>query len=250
VNLEGIVKELGAKRVGSYYMAPCLAHNDRNPSMSITERNGKTLIHCHAGCSQADVVSALKERGLWESDAQPTAPNLPFEERIVCAYDYTDETGNLLYQTVRLHSPKGFRPRYRDHDKWVYRKHPRQVLYHLPEVLDASIVFLVEGEKDVETLRSHGFVATTKAGGAKSKWLPEFTEALAGREVILIPDKDTPGRNLVLEIAADLLVKAARIIVLELEGAKDGTAWFEAGHSELELVAQVEGEAVSQCGKL
>jgi hypothetical protein len=37
------------------------------------------------------------------------------------------------------------------------------VLYHLREVIDAAIVFVVEGEKDVETLREHGFVATTNA---------------------------------------------------------------------------------------
>jgi hypothetical protein len=38
----------------------------------------------------------------------------------------------------------------------------------LPEVLEAPIVFVVEGEKDVETLREHGFIATTNAGGAKA----------------------------------------------------------------------------------
>jgi hypothetical protein len=49
-------------------------------------------------------------------------------------------------------------------------------LYRLPEVLEVPIVFVVEGERDVETLREHGFVATTNAGGAKSHWAPQYTD--------------------------------------------------------------------------
>ena len=114
------------------------------------------------------------------------------------------------------------------------------MLYHLREVLAAPIVFVVEGEKDVETLRSQGFVATTHAGGAEAPWLPEFTEALAGREVILIPDNDRPGRERAARIARTLLGRATRLVILELKGAKDVTEWFEKGHGELELIELVE----------
>ena len=120
------------------------------------------------------------------------------------------------------------------------------MLYHLREVVEAPIVFVVEGEKDVETLRDQGFVATTNAGGSEAPWLPEFTEALAGREVILIPDNDTPGRERVARIARALLGRVMRLIILELEGAKDVTEWFEKGHGELELIELVEkGQATT-----
>jgi putative DNA primase/helicase len=143
--------------------------------------------------------------------------------------------------------PKGFFQRRPDgHGGWINKKSRRQVLYRLPEVLEAPIVFVCEGEKDVETLRDHGFVATTNAGGANAPWLPTFTESLRGREVILIPDNDEPGRARVLMIARALLGKAARLIVLELEDGKDISDWFARGHSETELIAQVEGQAVSQ----
>jgi 5S rRNA maturation endonuclease (ribonuclease M5) len=83
----------------------------------------------------------------------------------------------------------------------------------LPPLLQRSLMRprLVEGEKDVDTLRGHGFVATTNAGGAKAPWLSDFTESLRGREVILIPDNDEPGRARVLTIARALLGKAARL---------------------------------------
>jgi hypothetical protein len=62
--------------------------------------------------------------------------------------------------------------------------------------------------------------------------------------VVIIPDNDAPGKQRALTIARALLGKAARTIVLELDGAKDITDWFAAGHSEAELISQVEGEAV------
>jgi len=152
---------------------------------------------------------------------------------IVATYNYTDAEGHLLYQVVRK-EPKGFFHRQPDgKGGWINEKSKRQVLYHLPEVLESQIVFVVEGEKNVETLRDRGFVATTNAGGAKARWLPEFTEALVGREVILIPDNDKPGRERGKGIAHDLLGHVARLVMPKLEGAKDVTEWFENGNSEI-----------------
>jgi hypothetical protein len=219
-------------------MACCPAHDDRNPSLSIREADGKVLVRCHAGCPQQAVIDALKARGLWEHSKDP------LRRRVVATYDYTDEAGKLLYQTVRF-EPKDFKQRHPGPDgDWIWKKGPRQVLYRLREVLEAPIVFVVEGEKDAETLRAQGFVATTNAGGAKAPWLPTFTESLRGREVILIPDNDAVGRCRVVTIARNLLGAAARLIVLELEGGKDVTEWFERGHSELELISRVVGQEV------
>jgi putative DNA primase/helicase len=235
-----IAHGLGARRSGAGWMASCPVHKDGTPSLSLREDGGKILLHCHAGCAQRDVIEALKARGLWE-----TAPEKTWARRIVATYDYTDAAGTLLYQILRF-EPKDFRQRRPDgHGGWIWKK-GQQVLYRLREVMEAPIVFVVEGEKDVETLRSWGFVATTNAGGAKAPWLPQFTEALRGREVVLIPDADEPGRRRVLAIARALLGTAARIIVLELDGAKDVSDWFERGHTEIELIGQVEGQAVTQ----
>jgi hypothetical protein len=186
------------------------------------------------------VIDALKARRLWPEHQSA------HKSIIVATYDYTDEHGKLLYQVVR-YEPKDFKQRRPDGcGGWIWKKGARQVLYRLPEVLEAPIVFVVEGERDVETVRSHGFVATTNVGGAKAPWLPDFTESLRGREVILIPDNDEPGRARVLTIGRALLGKAARLVVLELEDGKDISEWFERGHSELELVALVERPEVTR----
>jgi putative DNA primase/helicase len=225
------------RKAGNEYVACCPAHKDTNPSLSIRDTDdGQVLVHCHAGCAQAAVIAALKALGLW-----PTG-ECNLKHTIIAEYDYTDEAGTMLYQVVR-YQPKDFRPRYPDGaGGWVYRKHPRQVLYHLPEVLKNTVVFVVEGEKDADKLREYGFVATTNAGGAKAPWLPAYTEALRGCEVILIPDNDPPGRSRVLTTARALLGHAAQVIVLTLEGTKDVSDWFDQGHSELELIYQIEAE--------
>ncbi len=231
---DSIARALKARRSGAGWMAKCPAHDDNNPSLSIRDADGKVLLHCHAGCVQRNVIEALKAKGVWQE--RPWKPR----RQITMTYDYTDEAGHLLYQVVRT-QPKGFFQRRPDGEGgWINKKSQRQVLYHLREVLDAPIVFVVEGEKDVETLREHGFVATTSAGGAEAPWLLEFTEALAGREVIVIPDNDKPGRDRAARIARALIGRVTRLVILELEAAKDVTEWFEKGHGELELIESVE----------
>jgi hypothetical protein len=44
------------------WIAQCPAHEDRSPSLSIREGNGKTLLHCFAGCAIETISSALKIR--------------------------------------------------------------------------------------------------------------------------------------------------------------------------------------------
>ena len=48
-------------------LACCPAHDDRNPSLSVSDKNGKILVHCWAGCTQEEVISALRGMGLWHS---------------------------------------------------------------------------------------------------------------------------------------------------------------------------------------
>jgi hypothetical protein len=58
--LEAILARLQAVRhSGEGWIARCPAHEDRNPSLSIRESNGKILLHCFAGCMVDAVCAAL-----------------------------------------------------------------------------------------------------------------------------------------------------------------------------------------------
>lgn len=50
----------GARRSGKGWLAKCPAHQDRSPSLSLSEGDkGNVLLHCHAGCEAIAVLDAL-----------------------------------------------------------------------------------------------------------------------------------------------------------------------------------------------
>jgi putative DNA primase/helicase len=54
-----LVRALEGQWHGGHGMACCPAHDDTNPSLSVTQKNGRVLFYCHAGCSQREVMNAL-----------------------------------------------------------------------------------------------------------------------------------------------------------------------------------------------
>jgi hypothetical protein len=64
-----LARALGGHRAGRDWIARCPAHADKTPSLAIREgRDGRVLLKCHAGCTQWDVIGALKDRGIWMAD--------------------------------------------------------------------------------------------------------------------------------------------------------------------------------------
>jgi DNA primase len=163
-------------------------------------------------------------------------PNEGSQPRIVSQYDHKYEHDQLVYQVVR-YEPKAFRQRRPDgKGGWVWNvKGVQPVLYRLPEVLAASDILVCEGERDCETARALGLVATCNPGGA-SKWRPEFSEALRGKRVTVIADADEPGRKHAGHVEASLTRKVESLKVVELPNAKDLTEWVASGGTREKLL--------------
>jgi putative DNA primase/helicase len=229
----------GAHRNGSGWTARCPAHEDRNPSLSVDERDGKILLHCHAGCTLGAICAALgiEVRDLF-ADGAPAPP------RIAVEYPYEDERGEVLFEVVRF-EPKSFRQRRPDrHGGWIWNVNgTRRALYRLPEVLAAESVLIVEGEKDVESARSLGLVATCNPGGA-GKWCEEYSETLRGKHVAIIADADQPGRKHAQQIAASLFDKVESLKVVEFPTSKDLSEWLETGGNREVLLGWIEDARV------
>lgn len=92
-------------------------------------------------------------------------------------YIYTDEKGSSLYRKIRIQNgkEKSFYSERFENGKWISgTKGVRKVLYNLPSVMQgirsAKKIYFVEGEKDVETLKKKGLVATTIAGRGQWKF--------------------------------------------------------------------------------
>jgi putative DNA primase/helicase len=66
---ETIARALNGRHSGNGWICRCPAHDDHDPSLRITERDGKVLIKCWSGCKQDEVVDELKRRNLWNGKA-------------------------------------------------------------------------------------------------------------------------------------------------------------------------------------
>ena len=199
-----------------YAVACCPFHDDTHPSLFVDPTTGR--FSCKA-CGETGGLVKLtaKAKGLTLDEARTLLQRLgliqkPEKEREV-AYYYTDEAGFIQYRIVRYRLPDGGKTfvveRYDfEKESWVPGKGDApDLLYNLPDVLEADTVLVVEGEKCVEALKKYGYVATTNPHGAGS-WKPEYACWLEGKTVYLLPDNDPPGISHMRDVAGSLEGKA------------------------------------------
>jgi putative DNA primase/helicase len=99
-------------------------------------------------------------------------------------------------------------------------------------------IFVCEGEKDVESLRAVGLIATTNSGGCGAGWPSELTPHFAGRNVIVLADNDAAGLEHAEIVSAALypFASSVRLVWLpRLPPKGDVTDWLEGGHTRREL---------------
>ena len=155
------------------WLVRCPAHDDGRPSLHITRREDRWLIHCLAGCETARVLDAarLTYDDLFTSNGRPA---------IVAEYTYSDEHGQPLY-VVERYVPKDFRQRTPDGGRSL--KGVRRVPYRLPALIAGvkagERVWIAEGEKDVDALCTRALsppampaepAASSSGGRARSRW--------------------------------------------------------------------------------
>lgn len=229
--------------------ARCPSHEDHRASLSIgLGDDGRILLHCHAGC---DLARILEAAGISQKDLFADNGNghkaASDDRHIVAIYDYRTPDDDLSYQVVRF-EPKDFRQRRPDgNGGWIPDiKGVKRLPFNLAEVNDAEYVYVVEGEKDVESLRMIGLVGTCNSGGA-GKWTAGLAQYLrTNQHITIIPDNDEPGRKHAKQVAESLHGKVASVKVLELAGLPekgDVSDWLqgrdpEAAADELSRLAE------------
>ena len=187
-------------------------HDDKTPSLRVSiAKNVWRCFGCGHGGSAVDwlmkrhgvefveAIQTLSERtGVALVEDVPEV-KVEVQRRMVASWQYDDADGNHAY-TIERWEP-GKRGKRKDYLQRLadgkYGKSPDQVMYRLPEVQAAvwagQRVYVCEGEKAADALRSLGVCATTSAGGSSASdvWkVPGFAEPLRGAEVILVPDND------------------------------------------------------------
>ena len=238
----------GVRKQGKGLVAKCPAHNDNRPSLSVREGDdGRVLLFCHAGCTFKQVVAAL---GLKESDCMPPSGEqkrrIWATQKIEEVYDYEKADGTLAYQIVRKPG-KDFRIRHKDaQGNWLYTKDGVELVpYRLPQVLRAiehgEDVYLVEGEKDADTVEAQGECGTTipfgvikKPGdagirefrGTYGKWLRG-----AFLKVVGDLDRDGQGERYARCVCDAMTGTASAVTAFRAKTGKDTTDHVRAGYS-------------------
>ncbi|WP_045771219.1 phage/plasmid primase, P4 family [Xanthomonas albilineans] len=125
-------------------------------------------------------------------------------------WNYLDADGKLIAIVYR-YDPHGRKKQYRPWDAKRGKMTPPdpRPLYNQPGLVTASQVVLVEGEKCAQALIASGVVATTAMNGAnapinKTDWSP-----LAGKSVLIWPDRDKPGWDYATQAAQAILSAGA-----------------------------------------
>lgn len=189
----------------------CPLHEDKKPSLSINIED--QVFKCH-GCGESGHLSELAKL--------MDVPYIGTEEVVETQeYHYHDINGKLLFTLTKWRNL---------FQETQYKRDvtgvSQFVMYNIIAVKDAikkgKDIIWVEGEKDVETLRSHGIVATTTPNGASGKLdiTQEYFDILSQASITLMGDADEPGQKYLRRVG-DILLKhgiLTKIITPDLMG--------------------------------
>jgi len=229
-----------AKQNGCGWMSRCPAHDDRQPSLSISAGDdGRALVHCHAGCAAEAIVTALgltladlmpvddgktcpsprattkakakkaRRQGKGRSTVYATAQNAiaELERRHGTAsmtWTYRNAAGELVGLIVRWDSDNGkdIRPVSKTAEGWIIGGMPEpRPLYRLPELMARPNERVYVTEGEKAADAGASLGLLATTSPHGSKSAAQADwMPLAGRDVVILPDNDTAGRRYADEV--------------------------------------------------
>lgn len=233
--LDTVLKKLkNVQERNGAWQASCPAHEDRSPSLSISEGDdGRVLLHCHGSCPKRAVLDAA---GLSWSDLYPSSVANGSRNarnktggKPTAVWQIKDADGVVQAEHVRFDRLDGGKDcfwRLPGASKWGLkgRKLPTLPLYHSEHVKDFpedAPVVVVEGEKAADALAEvYPAVVATVTGAEKTPGR-DALEVLRGRTVLLWCDNDAPGRAHMEHVATALQGLATETRVFEWTDAPE-----------------------------
>ena len=242
-------------RKGNEAMCVCPCHNDKKASLSVSEENGKILLYCHAKCETADILNKVgltwKDLNNNQLTGERWRSYVEGKEKrqIEAVYHYCNLDGQYAFTRIRL-SGKVFRYGILEGDKFTYGLNKKR-RKEIPAVYCANLdifksaiknhqtVYYSEGEKDVNTLNSHGLPGVTCGGS--NDWAKSCTPLFKDANVVILADNDKPGAELAQEVMKDLLsvAKSVKIVTPTPDLPKGDISDFFKTHTVEELEALV-----------
>lgn len=196
--LQTILSRLkGVKKVGeNTYRAYSPLRDEKEPSLYITEKPDGVILMCdHGGGDTKAILEAIgltmrilfPDGGSSGSEPKGSDP----ERKVAAIYQYLDTNGELVAEKVRYTNKTFFWRSKKPDGSYDYHKPKNVPLYNETVLEKAEAVFLVEGEKDVDTLTKYGFPAVSLPNGAH--WENEYVAYFSDKVIIILPDNDDTG---------------------------------------------------------
>lgn len=205
-------------------VCPSCGHDKLYINVGTSKDNSPiVMLHCKHGCDYKEIIqaAAIEPRTLYLKRKNPTLKETAdYREHV-----YTNEKGEMLakkciykfFACYVTNKGKNYYPK----DKmtfWKLYDSSRQAfsdksglnglkmpLYRLDKLNNTDTVYIVEGEKDVETLERMGYTATTSPNGAGANWKREYNKYLSGKDCIVLADNDEAGEKAGSKTAESLI---------------------------------------------
>lgn len=218
----------GVQKNGSGWTARCpvrthgKGRGDVEPSLSVSEGDdGRVLVKCHAGCSYADVMAALSHgngHGNGKAGQVRSWEIRGPSGEVVAVHHRRDKPDGEKRKSVWWTRPDGSKGL----DGMKTADLPLYGSEKAREFPDDLPVVVVEGEKAADALAGLWPPTVATVTGASGTPGADALEVLRGRQVILWPDADGPGKEHMRRVGERLRYVAQEVRVFKWEDAPPG----------------------------
>ncbi len=207
------------ERKGESYLTDCPVCHKRH--MYVSQKGNKIVVFCqHSDCN-AGMNEVAETCGISRFDffvGEPQKKKL-LEKR---EHIYHYENGNIFGKKIikkydNSDKKEVFWQKYENGQYIKGLNRATAPLFNLPDVATSQDpeLLVVEGEKDVETMKKLGFVATSLPnGGRQTKWVDEYSKYFKGKTVYIIGDNDETGQKYGVFVAKNVFPVAESVKVI------------------------------------
>jgi len=199
------------------------------------------IIHQGQAQNRREAAEWLKQKGLAANTTDE-----PKAQPILRSHVYRDGAGELVRRAVKYQHGNWKQFKWHQGD-WISNvKGAANIPYQLPELLEDNfdrMVFIMEGEKDVDRAVQHGLLATCCVGGG-GNWSQELNKYLIGKNVCIVPDNDAAGikfsgrtQQILAEDDIDALVMTSHLAELPDKG--DFSDWMDLHENNVDLFLEM-----------
>ena len=201
------------------------------------------VVHQGKATDRSSGAQWLKSLGLIANTSEP-----PRKNTILRAHVYRDEFGDPIRKAEKYEDGTWRQFRWSEGNWVAGTKGVRDIPYQLSELLEDysdRILFIFEGETDVDRAITGGLLATCNVGGA-GNWKRELNQYLPKREICIVPDNDAAGIDhaqkvlkLLREDGFEAFVFTSHLKTLDDKG--DFSDWMDANENNVDTFLELVG---------